>query len=105
MPTPLVALPCGSMSTIRTLLPIEARLALRFMAVVVLPTPPFWFVIAMARAIHTPSSLPSAFRSFYFLGQGPRPGIPTHNILQLLVATTSGYLICLPERHRFSQFF
>jgi len=34
------------MSTRRTLSPDCARLAARFIAVVVFPTPPFWFVIA-----------------------------------------------------------
>ena len=34
-------LPCGSQSTSRTFFPRFARLAVRFMAVVDLPTPPF----------------------------------------------------------------
>ena len=37
----------GSRSTSRTLRPRIARAAERLMAVVVLPTPPFWFAIAM----------------------------------------------------------
>jgi hypothetical protein len=41
-PSPVVALPCGSRSTTRTLLPSSPRAAARFTTVVVLPTPPFW---------------------------------------------------------------
>jgi hypothetical protein len=46
-PRPLVALPCGSMSTSRTVLPSAARHAPRLTAVVVFPTPPFWLTTAM----------------------------------------------------------
>src|SRR5690606_38347398 len=45
-PRPVEALPCGSMSTIRTFSPIAARAVPRLMAVVVLPTPPFWLETA-----------------------------------------------------------
>jgi hypothetical protein len=47
IPTPLEALPCGSMSTSSTLRSAAAKLAARLTAVVVLPTPPFWLAIAM----------------------------------------------------------
>jgi len=43
MPTPDVELACGSASTISVLKSRTARLAARFIAVVVFPTPPFWF--------------------------------------------------------------
>src|SRR5947208_11273038 len=43
---PLVVLPCGSISTSNTLRPAAARYVARLIAVVVLPTPPFWFVMA-----------------------------------------------------------
>ena len=46
---PLVAFPCGSPSTSRTRCSAAARLAARFTAVVVLPTPPFWLAIANMR--------------------------------------------------------
>src|SRR4051794_30792005 len=46
MPRPVVALPCGSRSTTRTRYPSSASAAPRLTAVVVLPTPPFWFAIA-----------------------------------------------------------
>src|SRR5687767_14780871 len=39
----MVALPCGSRSTINTRCPTLPRPAARFTVVVVLPTPPFWF--------------------------------------------------------------
>ena len=48
-PAPVVALPCGSRSTSSTRRFIAARLAARLTAVVVLPTPPFWFATAMMR--------------------------------------------------------
>src|SRR6185295_7479786 len=49
MPRPVEALPCGSRSTISTSSPIAASAVPRLMAVVVLPTPPFWFASAMTR--------------------------------------------------------
>src|SRR6266567_3946389 len=46
---PLVALPCGSPSIKRVRFSAAARLAARLTAVVVFPTPPFWFAIAITR--------------------------------------------------------
>ena len=50
-PRPEVALACGSASSSRTFLPSRASEAARLMAVVVLPTPPFWFASAITFAI------------------------------------------------------
>ena len=44
-----VAFHWGSISIKRVFLPVAAKLAARFTAVVVFPTPPFWF--AMARVL------------------------------------------------------
>jgi hypothetical protein len=41
IPAAVVALPCGSKSINKTFLLVAARLAAKFTAVVVLPTPPF----------------------------------------------------------------
>src|SRR5690606_15348824 len=49
MPRPVEALPCGSRSTISTRSSIAASAVPRLMAVVVLPTPPFWLAIARTR--------------------------------------------------------
>src|SRR2546421_5791845 len=49
MPLPMVALPCGSRSMSSTRRLVAAREAARLTAVVVLPTPPFWFAMAMTR--------------------------------------------------------
>ena len=46
-----LALPWGSASTIKTFLFIAAKDVARFIAVVVLPTPPFWFATAIKEAI------------------------------------------------------
>src|SRR5580698_5392382 len=46
-PRPLVLLAWGSQSMRRVLRPSRARAAARLMAVVVLPTPPFWLTTAM----------------------------------------------------------
>ena len=54
-PRPEEALACGSQSTRRTFNPSSARHAARLMAVVVLPTPPFWLT--------RPTILPMAFQS------------------------------------------
>ena len=42
-PSPLVALPCGSVSINNTFFPFLANKVLKFTVVVVFPTPPFWF--------------------------------------------------------------
>src|SRR6185312_10604261 len=49
MPKPVDALPCGSRSTISTCSPIAASAVPRLIAVVVLPTPPFWLATARTR--------------------------------------------------------
>src|SRR5690242_19657219 len=49
MPSPVEALPWGSRSTISTSSPIAASAVPRLMAVVVLPTPPFWLARASTR--------------------------------------------------------
>ena len=46
MPSPTVAFACGSTSTSSVSYPASAMQAATFTAVVVLPTPPFWFAIA-----------------------------------------------------------
>src|ERR1700730_2561918 len=48
-PRPLVEFDCGSQSTSSVLTSAAASEAARLMAVVVLPTPPFWFATAMTR--------------------------------------------------------
>ena len=45
-PSPLVALACGSRSIRRIFFRFSAKQAEKLMAVVVLPTPPFWFAKA-----------------------------------------------------------
>src|SRR5580692_10593854 len=50
-PRPLVAFDCGSQSTSRVLTSAAAREAAKLMAVVVLPTPPFWLATAITRPI------------------------------------------------------
>src|ERR1700677_1560223 len=56
-PRPEEALACGSQSTRRIFNPSKARQAARLMAVVVLPTPPFWFTI--------PRILPMVFQTIW----------------------------------------
>src|SRR5215468_1037162 len=53
-PRPLVAFDCGSQSTSRVLTSAAASDAARLMAVVVLPTPPFWLATAITRPINFP---------------------------------------------------
>src|SRR6185437_6988804 len=50
MPTPVLALPCGSKSISSTRFSTAASAVARLIAVVVLPTPPFWLTIARMRA-------------------------------------------------------
>src|SRR5450432_2602374 len=49
MPRPVDALPCGSMSITKVGSPTAARAVPRLMAVVVLPTPPFWLATTRMR--------------------------------------------------------
>src|SRR5271156_4713138 len=49
MPSPVLALPWGSRSISSTRRSIAASAVARLIAVVVLPTPPFWFAIAITR--------------------------------------------------------
>src|SRR5471032_2843880 len=49
MPRPVEALPWGSMSITRVGSPTAARAVPRLIAVVVLPTPPFWLTTARTR--------------------------------------------------------
>src|SRR3954451_8749012 len=60
-PEPMVALPCGSRSTISTRCPIFAKPAARLTVVVVLPTPPFWLATQKIFVIRwTPSEAETA---------------------------------------------
>src|ERR1700733_4475706 len=49
MPSPVEAFPCGSRSISRTFSSLAASAVARLIAVVVLPTPPFWLAIARMR--------------------------------------------------------
>src|SRR6478752_9948832 len=49
MPSPVEALPCGSMSITKVGSPTAARAVPRLIAVVVLPTPPFWLATTRTR--------------------------------------------------------
>ena len=51
IPSPLVVFPCGSISTTSTFFPSSAREAARLIAVVVLPTPPFWLATTIVLSI------------------------------------------------------
>src|SRR5271170_1874922 len=48
-PSPVDALPCASRSISSTCSPVAASAVARLIAVVVLPTPPFWLAIASTR--------------------------------------------------------
>src|ERR1700761_6909938 len=50
MPRPVEALPCGSMSITRVGWPTAASAVPRLIAVVVLPTPPFWLATTRTRS-------------------------------------------------------
>src|SRR5438477_535492 len=63
MPSPVEALPWGSRSTISTRSPMAARAVPRLIAVVVLPTPPFWLASASTRGAFTFPVFGSILRS------------------------------------------
>ena len=72
MPRPVEALPCGSRSITSTRWPSAASAVPRLIAVVVLPTPPFW--LAMARTCGSGRSSGTGDRSDFHdrrLGIGP----------------------------------
>ena len=64
--TPVVALPCGSISISRTFLPRLATAAAMFTQDVVFPTPPFWLEKAMIFAMVS-SVAPPLGRGFFSL--------------------------------------
>src|SRR5579863_103610 len=59
MPRPVEALPCGSRSMISTSSPMAASAVPRLIAVVVLPTPPFWLAMASIRGGRVRATCPS----------------------------------------------
>src|SRR5215218_11414589 len=105
MPRPLVAFPCGSVSITSVRFSATARQAPRLMAVVVLPTPPFWFAMAMMRdtpslyavggeggsgeSTGTVAPRPEIARGLFHVEHLPHP--------QPVVSTVSG---CRPRRFR-----
>src|SRR6476660_9560839 len=86
MPRPVEALPCGSRSTISTRSPIAASAVPRLIAVVVLPTPPFW--LATTR-----------MRGFFGLNMTKRPNLQNN-------AGRPSFAGVLPDRHtpRYTSF-
>src|SRR3984885_5557654 len=58
MPSPVEALPCGSMSTTSVGAPTAASAVPRLIAVVVLPTPPFWLATTRTRGLWDMAKLP-----------------------------------------------
>src|SRR5690606_5175138 len=69
MPRPVEALPCGSRSITRTFSPTAASAVPRLIAVVVLPTPPFWLAIASTRSLPAPIVKPVTGSSLRFRSQ------------------------------------
>src|ERR1700733_14573940 len=61
MPSPVDALPCGSESSSSTRSPMAESAVPRLIAVVVLPTPPFWLAMARMRV-----GLPGTGEPFHF---------------------------------------
>src|SRR2546425_12662279 len=64
-PRPLVALLCGSRSTSSTRRSETASDAARLTAVVVFPTPPFWFAIARTSAISPSHRTAGRWRKYH----------------------------------------
>src|SRR5918997_6582667 len=97
MPWLIVRLPCGSRSVQRTRWPRSTKAAARLRVVVVLATPPFWFVKAMTLAVGSIRSAyshaPGLFLPAYALwGAGvpervgrPRPGYDLVRIVAALL--------------------
>src|SRR3989344_7640887 len=107
-PRPVEALPWGSMSTISTRLPMAARAVPRLMAVVVLPTPPFWLDTARTRAgsllvlgagtSNTPDCHDAAARVALRRGQFSveMPGFPRLNQLGFGLLPLQEQALCTP---------
>src|SRR6187431_2632954 len=83
MPRPVEALPCGSRSTISTASPMAARAVPRLIAVVVLPTPPFWLARAITRGVFgSAKGLPPLTLTFRYRGPLPAdvPDLEDHAV-------------------------
>lgn len=75
-PIPVEALPCGSRSISTTRCPLWARAAARLMAVVVLPTPPFWLATARVMGWADPrAGCEAGFEVFVFFLDSDTPDI------------------------------
>src|SRR3954466_10622200 len=82
MPSPVLALPCGSKSLTRIRSPEAASAVARLTAVVVLPTPPFWLATAMTRARRDAAT----GRSKLFVAAsltGPHPAQPQNDAARI----------------------
>src|ERR1700744_834360 len=81
MPRPVEALPWGSMSSTRVGSPTAARAVPKLMAVVVLPTPPFWLATTRMRGFLRIASVMASegFQLHYNTGRialaGDLPGL------------------------------
>src|SRR6201988_1575553 len=74
MPSPVDAFPWGSRSTIITFSPTAASAVPRLMAVVVLPTPPFWLATTRMRSDRSDLAVtpqpPDAYDAASFITHG-----------------------------------
>src|SRR5687768_12643618 len=93
MPAPEVAFPCGSASTSRTRFPQLAMVAARFTAVVVLPTPPFWFATAIILAIYPAGAPLKCFTCPAHTITKPLPGM-------FHVSHLRAFLLCRKENQQ-----
>src|SRR5881394_3715843 len=95
IPLPMVALPWGSRSTRSTRRWVAASDAARLTAVVVLPTPPFWFAMAMTRFMGRQCTSPPArrwMRRFGATSGGPgRPESRPHRGIEPGKSGVSGH--------------
>src|SRR5437588_2977317 len=95
IPLPMVALPWGSRSMRSTRRWVAASDAARLTAVVVLPTPPFWFALAMTRFMGRQCTSPPArrwMRRFGATSGGPgRPESRPHRGIEPGKSGVSGH--------------
>src|SRR4051794_1176905 len=105
MPSPVLALPCESRSTISTERSLAASAVPRLIAVVVLPTPPFWLATASTRprpagiCSLAPDTLQPADDEDTALGVR-QARLPLDPIVQPRVASVNSVSACRPLRKR-----
>src|SRR5258708_34699562 len=110
MPRPVDALPCWSVSTSNAFLPLAGRAVPRLIAVVVLPTPPFWLEIANilnwlagTHKLRDFENAPARIAQAVMDVGGESPGFPRFRNLAVNLGALQKQAFCTPPKRRLGE--